>query len=313
MNADLALSVATTAVSTLVSVVMLPLNLFIYSQWAFDEDDNALDGLEWGSLFISIAVITGAITLGLIASERENSHYFNVFANKLGNAAGISLVIFSTVLSSSSEEAKIWQKSPSFYIGVALPCIAGLLTSHFIASSLLEKKPEFVTASIESCYQNVGIATSVALVMFEDDDEAQAMGVPLYYGVIEAVVLGIYCFIAWKMNWTKAPADDPFCTVISTSYEVLYAERLEYEEIETNKKRKEAESKKRKQAESSNHLEILTVGTDDHESPKRFRRFRSTTKRLRSYFPKRLRSCLPRIRRKRGPKEPSRYNLFLPH
>ena len=142
MNADLALSVATTAVSTLVSVVMLPLNLFLYSKWAFDE--NALEGLEWGSLFISIAVITGAITLGLMASERENSHYFNVFANRLGNVAGISLVIFSTVLSSSSEEAKLWQKSPSFYIGVALPCIAGLLISHCISSSILHVKPEFV-------------------------------------------------------------------------------------------------------------------------------------------------------------------------
>ena len=38
--------------------------------------------------------------------------------------------------------------------------------------------------------------------MFENDDEAQAMGVPLYYGIIEAVVLGLYCLIAWKMNWT---------------------------------------------------------------------------------------------------------------
>ena len=142
MNADLALSVATTAVSTLVSVVMLPLNLFLYSKMAFDE--NALEGLEWGSLFISIAVITTAITLGLIASERENSHYFNVFANNIGNAAGISLVIFSTIVSSSSEDAKLWQKSPSFYVGVALPCIAGLVSAHIISSSLLEKKPEFV-------------------------------------------------------------------------------------------------------------------------------------------------------------------------
>ena len=95
--------------------------------------------------------------------------------------------------------------------------------------------PFFSTASIESCYQNVGIATSVALVMFENDEQAAAMGVPLYYGVVEAFVLGTYCFIAWKMNWTKAPSNDPFCTVISTSYEVLYAERLEHEHLERQK------------------------------------------------------------------------------
>ena len=123
MNADLALSVATTAVSTLVSVVMLPLNLFLYSKLAFDE--NALEGLEWGSLFISIAVITAAITLGLIASERENSHYFNVFANNVGNAAGISLVIFSTIVSSSSEDANYGKNLPPFILVWHYPVLLG--------------------------------------------------------------------------------------------------------------------------------------------------------------------------------------------
>ena len=83
------------------------------------------------------------------------------------------------------------------------------------------------TTSIECCYQNVGIATSVALAMFEGDELAEAMGVPLYYGGVEAFVLGIYCIGAWKMSWTKAPADDPILKVISTSYEVLYAEATE--------------------------------------------------------------------------------------
>ena len=151
--------------------------------------------------------------------------------------------------------------------------------------------------------------------MFENDDEAQAMGVPLYYGIIEAVVLGLYCLIAWKMNWTKAPADDPFCTVIATSYEVLYAERLEVEEMEAKKRTKlVAESTKRKeQVESTSRADVLMIGMDENESPQKFRRFRSASKRLQACFPKRLRSCIPKIRRNRGPKEPSRYNLFLPH
>ena len=142
--------------------------------------------------------------------------------------------------------------------------------------------------------------------MFEDDEQAQAMGVPLYYGIIEAIVLGLYCFIAWKMNWTKAPAGDPFCTVISTSYEVLYAERLELQEIEARRERK--------QVETEQMLETLSIEieNDGDESPKKFRRFRSTAKRLKSCFPKRLRAYIPRCRRASGPKEPSRYNIFLP-
>jgi hypothetical protein len=88
------------------------------------------------------------------------------------------------------------------------------------------------TVSIEGCYQNVGIATSVALTMFEGDELSLAMGVPFFYGVVEAVILGIYCLGAWKAGWTKAPRDAPLWKVIVTSYEVLLAERNELDEIE---------------------------------------------------------------------------------
>lgn len=69
--------------------------------------------------------------------------------------------------------------------------------------------------------------------MFNGDDLAQAMGVPLFYGIVEAILLAIYCLISWKLNWTKAPSDDPFFKVISVSYEVLLTvEELAKEERE---------------------------------------------------------------------------------
>lgn len=42
--------------------------------------------------------------------------------------------------------------------------------------------------------------------MFKGDDQSNAVGVPLYYGFVEAVVLAIFCFYAWKAGWTLAPA-----------------------------------------------------------------------------------------------------------
>lgn len=68
--------------------------------------------------------------------------------------------------------------------------------------------------------------------MFEGDELSEAMGVPFFYGLMEAVILGIYCIIAWKIGWTKAPRNAPFWKIITTSYEVLYAERKELDEIE---------------------------------------------------------------------------------
>ena len=51
-NADLALSVTMTAISTAVSAVMMPLNLYVYAKFAFEDD--ILQDLNWGSLiFVS--------------------------------------------------------------------------------------------------------------------------------------------------------------------------------------------------------------------------------------------------------------------
>lgn len=57
--------------------------------------------------------------------------------------------------------------------------------------------------------------------MFDDPTErAEAVSVPLFYGLVEAVILGIYCVVSWKVGWTKAPKDEKLCVVMSTTYEV---------------------------------------------------------------------------------------------
>jgi len=229
-NADLALSVTMTAASTLFSVIMLPINLLVYTRGL--TDDDVANALDWRSLFTSIVVVISAISLGLFASSQENSHNFNVHANRLGNAAGFALISFSVLMSNSDDDSKIWQRDANFYIGVGLPCVLSLLISNLITSLVLEHPPERVATSIECCYQNIGIAMSVALAMFQGDDLAAAMGVPLFYGTVEGLCVAIYCVIAWKINWTKAPPSDPICTVIGTSYEVLYAEMLERKHLQ---------------------------------------------------------------------------------
>jgi len=230
-NADLALSVTMTAISTLLSIIMLPANLLLYSRFSYDDDIIAI--LNWMSLFVSLVVVIGAITLGLFCSAKIHSHKFNAYANKLGNFAGIALVVFSATMSNSGGgDTKIWNRDWQFYVGVALPCVAGLVISNVITTIFRLKRPERVTVSIECCYQNVGIATSVALTMFEGDDLAEAMGVPLYYGLVEAAILGVYCLIAWKCNWTKAPSDAPICHVLAMSYEVLRVEKQSLESVE---------------------------------------------------------------------------------
>ena len=229
-NADLALSVAMTALSTMLSIGFLPANLLIYAHLAygFDSEDktdeqNVLKSINFVSLFVSLAIVIGAILTGLYASHRTQSPRFRKCANALGSISGLALIVVSAFFSTSggSDNVKPWDQHWSFYVGVTMPCLLGLLLANIIAKFAKLEKPEIVTLSVECCYQNVGIATSAVVSMFDDkDDIARAMAVPLLYGLVEAVVLGIYCVIAWKLGWTKAPSDEKICSVIMTTYEV---------------------------------------------------------------------------------------------
>uniref|UniRef100_A0A7R9WUT5 Uncharacterized protein n=1 Tax=Craspedostauros australis TaxID=1486917 RepID=A0A7R9WUT5_9STRA len=222
-NADLALSVTMTAISTLLSVVMLPVNLIIYTTSTYSS--AVVKSLHWSTLFISLVVVIGGISTGLFCSAYYSSHRFNLLANKIGNVAGVSLVIFSASVSSSSNDSSLWDQDIEFYFGVAAPALLGVIIASYMATKFNLDKPERVAVSVEACYQNTGIATSIAVAMFDGDEEARAVGVPLFYGICEAVILATFCIICWKMGWTKAPANENLCTVLATSYEVEGARR----------------------------------------------------------------------------------------
>ena len=82
-------------------------------------------------------------------------------------------------------------------------------------------RPESVAISIECCYQNTGIAMATAISMFADDAQrrTEALAVALWYSLVEAIVIGVFCVCAWRLNWTKAPSSDSICQVITNEYE----------------------------------------------------------------------------------------------
>lgn len=221
-NADLALSVTLTAISTILSVIILPFNLLLYSRLAYRDD--LADIVDWGSLAIAVLLVICAVSCGLLSSAIMKSHSFNLNANRLGNIAGITLVIFSAILSSSNENARIWNREVQFYVGVAIPSFIALVLGNVITIMLRLPNVEVVTISIEACYQNVGIAMSVALATFYGENLARAVAVPFYYGIIQGLLTFIYSIGAWKMGWTKAPANVSFWVMICTSYEILCLE-----------------------------------------------------------------------------------------
>ena len=222
-NAELALSVTMTACSTILACIMLPLNLLVYSQWTYSA--VVVQSLDWRALFVSLSVVLGGIATGLTVSHccsgSQERQLMHVRANRLGNCAGLALIFLSFTVSSSNQEAAVWDQDLSFYVACAIPVLVGLIASVSLATHLELEKPERVAVTIESCLQNTGIATTVALTMFQTEQElATAIGVPLFYGIVEAVVIITFCLVCWKLGWTKAPPSDNICKVLATSYEV---------------------------------------------------------------------------------------------
>merc|ERR1719346_731756 len=117
----------------------------------------------------------------------------------VGNVSGVCMILLTLFVAvfpkkqcSLDEEegvTPLWGKPIGFYAAVAAPFFASLTTSLAISSlqCLKLKRPERVTIAIEVSYQNVGIASAVALTAFCNSPRKQsdAAAVPLIYGTIE--------------------------------------------------------------------------------------------------------------------------------
>jgi hypothetical protein len=69
-----------TAISTVVSVVTLPVNLLLYTHVCYHADVTS--DLDWVSVFVALAIVISGISLGLYCSYYCHSHRFNIMANQ---------------------------------------------------------------------------------------------------------------------------------------------------------------------------------------------------------------------------------------
>lgn len=231
-NGDLSLSVAMTTVSSILSVGLLPLNLFIYIKGAYSDGYSDVQ-VSWAGLFVSIAVVIAGIGVGLYVGERVPSIRSRM--NIVGNACGLLLVLLGFFFSSNSS-APLWKREWKFYVGLMIPCVMALVISLGFARLLRLEMPQALAVAIEVCYQNTAIALAVILSSFNNDScEANgqgecdivgiAAGVPTYYQFLQVISLGILCLVAWRFGWTYAPKGTPLVKAITTNFQPSHDER----------------------------------------------------------------------------------------
>ena len=96
----MALSVTMTAISTILAIIMLPLNLAIYTPLIFkgEDDVKVTEMLDFGTLVTSICVVFGAIGAGIMASVKIDNHNFHIFANRVSCVIYVCLMKCSLLI-----------------------------------------------------------------------------------------------------------------------------------------------------------------------------------------------------------------------
>ena len=167
-NAELALSVAMTTISSVLSIGMLPGNLLLYSYLVYgtSEDESIIDALNFRTLFLSLAIVLVAIVVGLVCGAIWDNSKFHDRTNQLGSLSGLCLILFGLVVMQISDDDDDGTSGDSadgtspmdypwaFYVGVTFPCVVGIVLANIISRSLSLSPPETVAISIECCYQN---------------------------------------------------------------------------------------------------------------------------------------------------------------
>lgn len=117
-----------TALSTFLSVFMLPVNLIMYASSSYSS--AVVKSLDWRALFMSLFVVIGGISSGIFCSSYfkdspRKARKMRKAANRFGNIAGLCLITFSIAVSSSDHQAALWDEDVTFFIGVAIPALIG--------------------------------------------------------------------------------------------------------------------------------------------------------------------------------------------
>eukprot|EP00924_Labyrinthula_sp_SR-Ha-C_P014379 snap_masked-scaffold_20-processed-gene-4.43-mRNA-1 protein AED:0.07 eAED:0.07 QI:0/-1/0/1/-1/1/1/0/423 len=230
-NADLALSVAMTTVSTTLAGFLMPLNILFYVTFllpkindSFASDDSIVANIPYGELMLTLGVVLAGVLSGLMFGFKYPEKQKH--ANLVGNVAGILLQALGLVVSSTSC-APAWEQDIYVFMSSMLPLPLGILLALAITSVLDLPKPQRVAISIEGAYQNAGIAVAIAVALGSEGRAASV--VPVLYGIYEAIYFFSFCFLSVYFGWTLTPRGENFIKWLLSDYQDTIAVSPLYE------------------------------------------------------------------------------------
>jgi len=219
-NADLGLSVIMTGIS-MIGFLILPHLYFLILKICdngFSVPAQTMANFSDYALIVIVCIAIGVVCSGFAKSTR-----FSMGANGIGSIAGVifALLTVSDYLPHFSADGSVWQLDKNVAAGVILSVLSRLLISNYLVSKTSLSGPERVAVVVQTCCQDTHSVELLAIIKFaHGSDRTNILGIIVYYGFFQKLVLAMYCLTRWKLGLTKAPEDETICKVLCTSYEV---------------------------------------------------------------------------------------------
>mmetsp|Transcript_72241 Transcript_72241/g.223210 ORF Transcript_72241/g.223210 Transcript_72241/m.223210 type:complete len:346 (-) Transcript_72241:114-1151(-) len=222
VNGDLAMSVAMTGCSTVVGMVMLPTNIYVYTQLVYSK--QVLTSRQWYGIACSVTTVLVALLVGLAIGKHLTSERWRVRFGHIGTVCGLVLFSFSAFESTNPETTTVpfWRRHWTFYAAVALPVVstAVIVTALTSISHFRLRPPERVAVVIEAVYQNTALAAAMAVQIFRGHNLGDAMGAVVLYQLCQGAVLLLFGIFAHYAGWTLAsPEETSLCGALAGNFQ----------------------------------------------------------------------------------------------
>lgn len=190
-RADLALSISMTAVSTLLSVVMMPALLFAYTA-SFTE---AQMQIPFFAVMGTLALMLLPIAAGMGIRRRSVPTARRV--ERLGAVCGAVLLIVLLITSVSDQIDLVLTTKDASLLACVFVAASGMVLGYLMARLARLQPRQRHAVSLETGVQNAPLAIAVVLATFPDADQDSLLKMPFLYAMT-ALCVGAIATLTYR-------------------------------------------------------------------------------------------------------------------
>lgn len=181
-KADLALSIAMTAASKALGVVLMPLCLYLYARPFTD----ASMSIPYGDVVKTLLVLLVPVAIAMALRKRLGTGFARV-AERVGSSSGLMLLIALVGISLFRNAALFRTITPAMYGAACLLGVLGMLIGATMARLAGLSVAQRRTVSFETGVQNSPLCFAILVAAFPGESQLSMLKLPLLYALFVLV------------------------------------------------------------------------------------------------------------------------------